>query len=275
LAGAFAEFKKVLALDPKYAQVHFNLGTVLYVKQDLDGAIAAYRKAVALDPKDAEAYIGLGQVLLERGRFADARTATRKALDLLAPAHPLRNRATLQLRKAQQWLKLDARLSAFLKGDEKPADAGEQLALAELCQRVKKRYAAAARFYTSAFAADTKLADNLQRQHRYNGACAAALAAAGKGEDAAKLQDKERARLRRQALDWLQADLAAWTKEATKGSASAKAAVRQTLEHWQKDSDLAGVRDKAALAKLPKEEQQAWRKLWADVEAVRKRAQAK
>jgi len=43
---------------------------------------------------------------------------------------------------------------------------------------------------------------------------AAALAAARKGEDAAKLDTKEQARLRQQALDWLRADLALHTKQA-------------------------------------------------------------
>ena len=88
------------------------------------------------------------------------------------------------------------------------------------------------------------------------------------------MEAKERARLRRQALDWLQDDLAAWTKVAAKRSVPSKAAVRRTLAHWQNDSDLAGVRDKAALAKLPKEEQQAWHKLWADVEALLKKVKA-
>jgi len=41
----------------------------------------------------------------------------------------------------------------------------------------------------------------------------AALAAAGQGEDAAKLDDKERTRLRKQALDWLRADLALRRKQ--------------------------------------------------------------
>jgi hypothetical protein len=48
--------------------------------------------------------------------------------------------------------------------------------------------------------------------------------------------------------------------------------VQETLRHWQQDSDLAGVRDKGALAKLPAAERDAWRKLWADVDALLKRA---
>ena len=35
--------------------------------------------------------------------------------------------------------------------------------------------------------------------------------------------------------------------------------------HWQQDPDLAGIRDAAALAKLPGEEQKACTQLWADV----------
>ena len=41
--------------------------------------------------------------------------------------------------------------------------------------------------------------------------------------------------------------------------------VLKMLRHWQKDPDLASVRDAAALAKLPKEERVNWQMLWADV----------
>ena len=48
--------------------------------------------------------------------------------------------------------------------------------------------------------------------------------------------------------------------------------MRDTLEHWQRDTDLAGVRDADALKKLSAEEQEAWRKLWADVAELLKKA---
>jgi Flp pilus assembly protein TadD len=273
LPGAIAACKKAIALDPKFALAHCNLGSALTAQGDLAGAIAEFNQAMALDPKSPHAHGALGQALLAQGRFAEARSATRKALQLLPPTHPFRQVATQQLRQCEQWLKLDAKLPAFLKGEAQPADAAEQLALANLCQHHKQRYTAAARFYTTAFSTDAQLASDLRWQHRYNAACAAALAAAGKGEDAAKLEAKERTRLRKQALDWLQADLAAWTKVAAKESAPATAAVRRTLEHWQKDRDLAGLRDAAALGKLPAEEQKVWRKLWAEVAAVLKKSQ--
>jgi hypothetical protein len=40
------------------------------------------------------------------------------------------------------------------------------------------------------------------------------------------------------------------------------------LRHWQEDSDLAGVRDSAALADLPAAERDAWCKVWAEVALV-------
>jgi hypothetical protein len=50
--------------------------------------------------------------------------------------------------------------------------------------------------------------------------------------------------------------------------------VQWKMRHWQTDSDLAGIRDKAALDKLPAEERKAFARLWADVAALLKKAQA-
>jgi hypothetical protein len=47
------------------------------------------------------------------------------------------------------------------------------------------------------------------------------------------------------------------------------------LRHWQKDPDLAGLRDAAALARLPAGEQTEFRKLWAEVAALLAKAQRK
>jgi hypothetical protein len=44
------------------------------------------------------------------------------------------------------------------------------------------------------------------------------------------------------------------------------------MRYWQTDSDLAGVRGKDALARLPEEEREQWEKLWSDVDALLRRA---
>ena len=110
--------------------------------------------------------------------------------------------------------------------------------------------------------------------HRYNPACAAALAASGLGKDADKLKAPERAEWRGQALAWLRADLAQWNKQLEQNTPQVRAAVQKTLQHWQRDKDLAGVRDEAALAKLPEAEQIEWRNLWSAVDSLATRAQA-
>jgi hypothetical protein len=44
---------------------------------------------------------------------------------------------------------------------------------------------------------------------------------------------------------------------------------------WQKAADLAGIHDSDAVAKLPPEEQEACKKLWADVAALLKKVEEK
>jgi hypothetical protein len=165
------------------------------------------------------------------------------------------------------------KLTAFLDGRYTPGSNEERLGLAEWC-RSKKLNRSAAGLYAAAFAAGTKLADDLGAWHRYDAACFAALAAAGQGEDVAKLDENERTRLRQQALDWLKADLAAWGNVLDFGPPQARPTVARTLNHWQNDTDLASLRDAAMLAKLTVDEQKTFTQLWADVAALLKKAQA-
>jgi serine/threonine-protein kinase len=168
-------------------------------------------------------------------------------------------------------LALDAKLPGVLRGDA--ASAGELLALADICQLYKKRYADAATLFAKAFIAEPKWAEDLIRGHRYKAACVAALAGVGKGFGAEKLQAKEKTSLRQQALAWLQADLAARARLLEKNPLSA-VKIQNDMKHWQTDSDLAGVRDEKEIAKLPAEERAAWQKLWREVEALGKKARA-
>jgi serine/threonine-protein kinase len=264
-------FRKAVALDPKDAKSHAALGVALTTLRRLDEAIVELRQAVELDPKDAQTQGNLAFALLGRGRFAEARTVTRRCLDLLPDSHPQRSLTARLLQECERLIALEEKLFAVLEGRDNPRDNAERLALARLCLEHKKLFAAAARFYSEAFAAQPDLADDMQAGHRYNAACVAALAAAGQGQDAAKLDDKERFRLRKQALDWLRADLARWTKLAEGGTPAVRAAVRKTLQHWQKDADLAGLRDDLALGNLPESERAECQRLWVEVTALLKK----
>ena len=57
-----------------------------------------------------------------------------------------------------------------------------------------------------------------------------------------------------------------------KGTAKARTDAAKWMRHWLADTDFAGVREQAALARLPAAERPVWQKLWADVEATLKKA---
>jgi tetratricopeptide (TPR) repeat protein/tRNA A-37 threonylcarbamoyl transferase component Bud32 len=273
-AGAIAEFRKAVILDPKNAKAHYNLGYALKVRRDMAGAKAEFRKAIALDPKLAEAHCNLGLALRQQGRLLESLASLRRGLALGArqPGWPFPSARWVN--QAERLVELDKQLPAFLKRERQPRNAAETLELAAFCQQpFKQLYAAAARYYREAFAAQPKLAEALRAGHRYHAACAAALAGCGQGKDAAPPDAKQRSRLRRQALAWLRADLSAWHDLLQKTPKQAQSFAGQTVRHWQQDTDLAGVRDQAGLAKLPERERQEWAKLWADVAALLVRSQ--
>jgi hypothetical protein len=214
----------------------------------------------------------LGLTLLDRGEFAAGLAALRRGHELGSKNSRWPYPSAEWVRSAERQVELDGKLPAVLCGETKTADAAEQLEFARLC-KYKKLYLASARFFAQAFAAKPELADNLQSSHRYDAACYAALATCGRGQDAATLSEEERGRWREQARVWLRADLALRSKQLETNTPKVRAEVRQQLQHWQHDPDLAGLRDAEALAQLPEAERQAWQKLWADVDAVLKRAQ--
>jgi serine/threonine-protein kinase len=267
--------RRAVDLDPKHAMAYTNLGIALKMKGQMEPALAAYHKAIASDPRYAQAHGGLGRLLVALGRFAEARQSLRRCGALLPAADPFQKWVEQQLHTCDQLLALEARLARVLQGKEQPADAGEQLALARLCARYKQLYGTAARLCANAFSARPGLADDLKANYRYNAASCAALAAAGQGQDGGQLTAPERARLRQQALAWLRADLALWTRVLDTGKPPARAAVQRQLQHWQRDPTLAGIRDAAWLVNLPEAELRACRRLWADVEMLLSRARAR
>jgi serine/threonine-protein kinase len=269
--GATACFRKAVELDPKNPMAHHDLGNALKHKGQLGEAIASYTKAIELKPNNAEAYCELGQALRLQGRFAESLSAYKRGHELGTKQPGWTYPSAQWVREAESMAALESKLPAFLKGEFRPKDTTERLGLVGVCQG-KNLWAAAARLYADAFAADPKLADDPKLRHRCDAACCAALAAAGRGEDAAKLDAEEKVRLRKQALDWLRADLSLRTKQLESGQPADRTAVQELLRHLQRDSDLAGLRDAAALAQLPAEERAACAKLWADVAALLKKA---
>jgi tetratricopeptide (TPR) repeat protein len=212
--------------DPK---AHYYLGVALQKQGQYPESEAEFREALRLRPEYVEARAKLGYALFKQGKNAEAEAECREVLR------------------------------------HRPGDPAAYFTLGFILGWGEGKPAAAARFYAEAFAAHPQLPDDLRFQNRYNAACAAALAGCGRGQDAAGLDDAERARLRRQALDWLRADLTAWGQLLDKEPEQARPRVHRILRYWQWDGDFAGVRGDG-LAKLSEAERQPWQQLWADVE---------
>ncbi|HEV3146619.1 MAG TPA: tetratricopeptide repeat protein [Gemmataceae bacterium] len=272
--AAIEKYQAAIEINPGYAPAHYRLAYALGFKRDLEGAIGEYQATIRIDPNHAEAHYNLGIIYGQQGRFAEALPSLKTAHRLSAKIKDWPHPSAESVRETERLVELDAKLPKVLSGEAQPKDGLEGAELANFCQVHKQLYAASFRLYSAAFAIDPKLADDLDGWHRYGAACAAALAGCGQGADAAKLTDQERASLRRQALDWLRADLAYHTKLADGGPAEVRAYVEKRLKHWVEDTDFAGVRGDA-LAKLPEAERQKWQQLWADVERTLRKATPK
>jgi tetratricopeptide (TPR) repeat protein len=268
--GAIVAFRNAIELDPHYLEPRRNLGNALKATGDLEGAAAAYRAATQLAPADALSHFYLGLTLMDRGQFPAALEPLQRAHELGSKRPGWRQPSAAWLRSCRDYLKLDARLSAILEGGPQPSSAFDRLNLAQLCLKYRKRYLLAARYFTEGFDGKPPLTPGQQADLRAAAARAAALAAAGKGVDAAKLSDEERASWRRQALSWLREALKEREKELAGGSVQASAAAQKELERWTTTPDLATVRDPDGLANLPAAERAAWQTFWADVAALRK-----
>src|SRR5262249_14751691 len=154
-------------------------------------------------------------------------------------------------------------------GTWKPTSPAETIGYAVFAaQEFKKEYALAYRLFTDAFAADPKLVT----AHGYNAARAAVLLAAGK-DVRVRPEIEESCHLRELARRWLAHHLDVGKKLAASGKTADRERVRAGLVRWLEDPDLAGVRDKPALEKLPDAERAEWEKLWADVSDVLKKVQ--
>ena len=274
LDEAVAEHREAIRLKADNPEAHCSFGVTLARKGRLDEAVAEHREAIRLKKDYALAYSNLGLALRLKGEFRQALEALRRGHEL-GSADPRSARVSAQrVQECARLADLDAKLPRVLKGEAQPADAAERLELARMCGLPGKSLnAAAVRFYTEAFAAEPKVADDLGAARRYDAACAAALAGVGQGQDVRDLDEKGRTRLRQQALDWLRADLAACGRVLGNGPEQARPLALRRLQHCLADPDFAGVREPQALARLPESERQAWQQLWADVRDRLARAQ--
>jgi tetratricopeptide (TPR) repeat protein len=85
-AGAAAELREAARLRPDSAEIRLNLGTALRRAGDAAGAEAAWREAVRLDPLNDAAVAGLAGILSATGRESEAESRLDAALAASPPS---------------------------------------------------------------------------------------------------------------------------------------------------------------------------------------------
>jgi serine/threonine-protein kinase len=246
---ARAALERSIQLDPGSRMAHFTLGRLLLTVGEYAAAAEANRRAIALDPEHPESHCNLGQALQRDGRFAEALAALRRGHELgsARPGWPYPSGEWVE--RAERYVTLEARLPAIL--DDAQAPIEDTVEAAGVCVRLR-RPADAVKLWERAFAARPELAEDQRAAHRYNAACAAALAG-----------------MQKEARRWLEAELELLAKQAAAPPLPGARPVERVLAHWQEDRDLAPVRDEASLDALPAEEAAAWRRLWERVARLR------
>ncbi len=129
--AAEAEFRQAIRLEPDHGETHYNLGNALAGQGKRDEAIAEYRTAIRLQPDHAEAHCSLGYFLQQRGDYTEALEMFRKGHELGSPRPDWRYPSAQWVAEATRSLARAKRLSAMLRGDDKPADNAERVTFAD------------------------------------------------------------------------------------------------------------------------------------------------
>ena len=79
---AIDEFREAVRIDPQFAHGHYSLALALRTKGKLDEAIAEFRKAIKIDPSNADFHYNLALALKDNGKVDQAIERFRLALQV-------------------------------------------------------------------------------------------------------------------------------------------------------------------------------------------------
>lgn len=271
LPEAEEALRQAVALDPTDGIALYSLGLVISDRGREEEAEEWYRKAIQAQADVAEAHCNLAHILRRRGEFAEALTWFRSGHD-----YGMKIPKDGGLRKggwhypSERWVKdcellveMDRKAVDALGGRLETKDATELFKLGAFCRLDKGHVVAAAKLYARGLEMDIQPPPELRGTDLLNAALAAAEAAGGKGRDALKLTEVERDHWSKQALQWLHAAHAHWAKRLEEGTPAEKAVIVKLLGFWQRNPELALVRDR---------EGPAAQALWADVGVLLKKS---
>jgi serine/threonine-protein kinase len=280
-------------LDSAYLQ--FVKGLAEYRQGRPARAIPLLRESAVLLPNRAGPRLVLAMAQFQSGTPKVARQTLAAAMRAYNWKEPQADHPTAWvshvLRRQAETLMLP-NLPAFLRGEYRPQDNDERLALLGACH-FYGHYAAAARLYADTFAADPQLADYLTTECRYRtlreelpeddrmeplategrflAARCAALAGAGRGKDWGTLSAAERMHWRQQARQWLHADLAQWARSLDSGYELDRNLAKKMMTLWRVERDLVELFEPSVPEELSPVERKDYVALWHEVDVLVKR----
>lgn len=262
-ANALDCYKRAVNLAPFDVDALDTVGYFLARGGYHDQAEAAFRRATNLMPDNPVYHDHLGAILQVLGRFEESLEAYRKRHELSGGTSESKE----MVQELERQIQLVGKLQSVLDGKEPSMSPMERLELTDVCKN-KQMFAGMAQLYSEAFAADPKLA-HPEGPHIFNAVRAAALAGLGAGQEAAKLDVATKSRWRRQALEWLEAYLAALVRRAE--VPASRPDVHVALQGLFRNGDIEGLRSADELAKLPSAERDAWQKFWKEANELSNR----
>jgi tetratricopeptide (TPR) repeat protein len=264
------DLKHALEIDSR-AHTYESLGHLLLAKGELDDALTCLRAAVRLDPRRPPPRGTLVKALIARGRFEEARSEARLFVDGQSAEDPERKGAQVLLAHAERLVALEAELPAILDGTRIPHDGAECLALADLF-RARQDHAQAVLYFTDAFERGVGTPVRDANWRTADAARCAALAATGGGGARDIPSDEERAALRAAAYTWLGTELGGLNAVLEDDAHKYARFALRSLQLWRLDHAFVGVRDDAALERLPEVERMKWQKFWSAAGTLTARA---
>jgi tetratricopeptide (TPR) repeat protein len=243
----------------------YIIGTMFYQGGRFQDGVQYLSQATTLDPTHAEAHCNLSRALQRLGQYQEALKEMQKGHEYgrkRGSSWPYPSDAWV--RDLEELVALDARLTEIQSGQSKPANADEMARLGVFCLIEKNLCSAAYDFFRLAFEQQPDLRDKPTLSYRYRAASAAFGLSIGMGRDAMGVTPEQRETARKQALDWMKAELAAQKKRYQDGK---RENVRQALDHWFQDPGWQFI------GSLPQAERTLWEPLWS--EAINLHSQAR
>lgn len=258
---AIVYLRLAAALRPDVGLVHMNLGVALFRKGQFDEAIDHFEEALRIDPQAAAGVHGnLGAAYRRLGQREKAMIHYKEALRFdpnSALIHAQLGEALYnygQVDDAIQNFKESIRLD--------PAASGYAHYRLGVALQDQGRLEDAIDHFRQAVRLDPKSAMGGSELFNCLFASACAAVQASTGKDSGRLDEKERASLRQQALERLKGALELRTKLL---KARNEMGFGFSIVPWQTDPALAGVRDREALETLSDVDRERWERFWKDV----------